>query len=304
MDLIFVWIGDKLPDWALISIDFAIKNSNSNVYLLITNKSSKISSKCIQIEISSFYTNTQESIISNDKHFRDGFWIKTTERFFILRDFVKRYNIYSFFHAELDNLVFDISHLGICLDKIGKGIFIPKDSKERCIASFLYINNFQILEEFCNYILNNPEQLSNDMLLLGDFGSKNTKVFYLPNESAFNDLNSINYLDHNKIGGIFDAAAIGQYLFGIDPRNTYFPVFNKFLNENLKYDLSKCTFNISISENIAYINGIKIYNLHIHSKIFAKLLNHKWLLRLLKRINNNKKSYITHRINEYFKISN
>lgn len=298
--IIFVWIGDELPPWAVISVNVAVENSKSEVFLLLTKTNDYISNKCTQVEINTFYNVTCSNFVLNSSGFRDGFWIKTTERFFIIKDFVNKYKIESFFHAELDNLIFDISQLNLLLDIIGKGLFIPKDSQERCIASFLYINKKQILEDFCNYVLTNPKQLSNDMLLLGDFSDNNIEVFYLPNESAFNDFNTIDYLDQNILGGIFDAAAIGQYLFGIDPRNTFFPVFNKFINENVKYDLSKCVFKISISDNSAYLNGIKIYNIHIHSKIFSKLTNEKWLLRVVNRINNNKKSYIAHRIYEFF----
>ena len=294
--LVFVWIGKELPKWAIISIGIAVENTKCDVYLLLSEYSRHLNKKCIQIEIDSFYDSNKSCISLNNDKFRDGFWIKTTQRFFILRDFVIKYNIKSFFHAELDNLIFDISKLNIKLDIIGSGIFIPKDSINRCIASLIYVNNFDIINKFCDYINENPNNLTNDMLLLGDFSNSNKNAFFLPNEAVFNDYNDINYLQKNDTGGVFDAAAIGQYLFGIDPRNSKLPIFNKFINENSKFDLTNCIYNISIVNNNATINGINLYNIHVHSKVFEKLINQNWVNHLIERINKKKKTFITYNI--------
>ncbi len=171
-------------------------------------------------------------------------------------------------------------------------MFIPKDDVSRCIASLIYVNETNVLFEFCNYVTSNPKSLQNDMLLLGDFCFQTPKSFYLPNESVFKLENEIDYLNHVQIGGICDAAAIGQYLFGIDPRNSRFPIFNKFKNENLKCDLSKCSFRLSVKENHASINDINLYNIHIHSKIFNKIVNYNWTMKLIERINLNKRTFI------------
>ena len=74
--------------------------------------------------------------------------------------------------------------------------------------------------------------------------------------------------------GIFDAAAIGQYLFGVDARNN--PLGESqigFINESAIYRASDFAFYF---ENIngnqvpmaSYRDAqFRIYNLHIHSKI-------------------------------------
>jgi len=294
--LIYVWIGEEIPNWAFISIDLAIENSNCNVYLLTSKYSNLINKKCIQIEIQSFYNSNNSLLSLNNDKFRDGFWIKTTERFFILRDFVFKNSIKSFFHAELDNLIFDISELNYKLDNLGSGIFLPKDSINRCIASLIYINNPEVLQQFCEYVCKNPNNSTNDMLLLGDFSNVNKNVFFLPNEVVFNDFTDIDYLHKKDTGGIFDAAAIGQYLFGIDPRNSKLPIFNKFINENSKFDLRNCTFKISITSNNASINDINLFNIHIHSKIFEKLIDENWLNYLVKRLNKKKRTLIIYNI--------
>jgi hypothetical protein len=73
--------------------------------------------------------------------------------------------------------------------------------------------------------------------------------------------------NHLKFGYIFDAAAMGQYLGGIDPRNH--PGDTRgFVNETcvIKYNTYKFTWENQKPHII--INDIKflIFNLHIHHK--------------------------------------
>jgi hypothetical protein len=79
---------------------------------------------------------------------------------------------------------------------------------------------------------------------------------------------------------VFDAAAIGQYLGGIDSRNMKFNFFKrilkrkvKFVNESAVYDVSKFSYyweKDQLGRKIPYLNyrgeNVKINNLHIHSK--------------------------------------
>jgi hypothetical protein len=83
-------------------------------------------------------------------------------------------------------------------------------------------------------------------------------------------------LSPEKIGYIFDAAAIGQYCLGIDPANCkYRPLRNLFINENSYLDWKE-GFHLEFSSNTwkIYLNEakehLKLANLHCHSKNFNK----------------------------------
>jgi hypothetical protein len=72
---------------------------------------------------------------------------------------------------------------------------------------------------------------------------------------------------------IFDAAAIGQYLGGIDPRNTSDSSTIGFINESAVYDPRKLYLETGIDEKgrkcyyaRSQMGLWRINNLHIHSK--------------------------------------
>jgi hypothetical protein len=148
------------------------------------------------------------------------------------------------------------------------------DSDHRCIPSILFIKNSQILEKY----IENISLSQNDMQSLA--------CFYKENKDLVNTLPIIhfgkwsNQFDLYK--GIFDAAAIGQYLGGIDPRNTDKNDTSGFINEtcDIKYNNFKFIWkrNINglyypylVNENII----VPIYNLHIHSKNLHNFVSKK-----------------------------
>jgi len=79
--------------------------------------------------------------------------------------------------------------------------------------------------------------------------------------------------------GLFDAAALGQWYFGIDPRNTYRPVHNLFHNDwhagnlndyRLERDYPNCQIMIS-SKSESFVK-LRLHNLHVLSKILKRLV--------------------------------
>ena len=70
---------------------------------------------------------------------------------------------------------------------------------------------------------------------------------------------------------IFDAAAMGQYLGGIDPKNDSSNTIG-FVNETcvIKYNNYKFFYNVidNIKKPFLLINNVpvRVFNLHIHSK--------------------------------------
>lgn len=230
--------------------------------------------------------------------YRDGFWLKTTERFFVLEQFVQTYSVRSLFHAELDNVIFDISGLAARLNQIGRGLFCPRDSQTRGIASLIYINDPQALYEFNELAIDNVLAEKNDMTVLGHLLSSSDRYFSLPTENCLQEQASMNWdvISPQLSKGIFDAAAIGQFLFGIDPRNGGILLFNGFENENKGCDLWKFEYSLRIEDRIFEIknrlNGetSNLFNIHVHSKLFEQLILQKRLNKILSRINHGERT--------------
>jgi hypothetical protein len=204
-------------------------------------------------------------------NFRNGFWKYTTERFFILEECMKQYNISKMFHIENDIAMFcnlnDIYKSFIQKNNYEDKLVVCEISPTMVIPSILYIDNHHLLTIFNNFITDiSKQKFYNDMQLLGLY----------PNKYLF----PIDPHHRSNIEGIFDGCAIGQYLDGIDPRNCQNPDDNQigFVNETCIIKFDKYQFQqekhpkFDVLQYRCYDSKVSrpVYNLHIHSKRLHK----------------------------------
>ena len=293
--LVFVWLGSRFPCWGHQALSLARSLSGLKVVLICNKSLGAIDDTDEQYFVEDFYE--PPSAWHNAKHtfstkFRNGFWLKTTERFFVLDQFIRKYKIPSLFHAELDNLIFDISSLGSSLDLLGSGFFCPRDAITRGIASLIYINDHNALIELNQFALNNNLTEKNDMTVLGHLLTNSDRFFSLPTENAFQESTPWSKINPIQCHGIFDAAALGQFLFGIDPRNGPIRMYNGVQNENRGCDLWRLNYLVDVDKNNCMVTNqidnqsFKLFNLHIHSKLFSQLTDSRRLDKILTRIHN------------------
>jgi hypothetical protein len=219
---------------------------------------------------------------TQDKEYRGGFWHHTSARFFVLYEFMAQTGIKNVIHIENDVLIYYNCDKVLSVPLFNKSeLYIPFDSYERNIASIVYIPDAILLAQ----ILVHYNYEKNDMYNFSEIRKKTVCVQQFPifvEERAL-DLSTVDgeraFVSHgwSQFGGyIFDAAAIGQYVGGVDPRNC--PGDTRgFVNETcvIKYadegtiiwktdgndDDVKRPFLQRNNQQI-----IPIFNLHIHSK--------------------------------------
>lgn len=303
--LVYVWIGQKLPPWVNDSLQIT-QNLCGVETILLTNRGvdrCNYVNKHLYIEDFYFAKKTNISRQIQVDNFRDGFWLKTLERFFVIKAFMKTHEIKKIFHAELDNIVFNIKGLSEKLDEHGKGFFCPRDSLKRGIASLVYINDASSMECFEEINLSMAGVEFNDMSYLGEKLQTSDQFISLPTEISFGITTNKKwtFIDPREVGGIFDAASIGQFIFGIDTRNTFFPSFNGYINENSGTKLKNLKFKISINNGMSYLNvpgehrDFRLYNIHVHSKIFSQIKHQNIFDLIVGKINLGKKTLIKRR---------
>ncbi len=307
-DLYFVFLGDRLPKYVIPSLRIAVRHSGMNVNLIgdadLKNKLDKYNVNFI--DTATFYDNTEflkmSRNVSANHRFRNGFWLKTVERFFVLEKFMKFRGINSLVHAELDQLLFGVDVFTRELRSLGKdGLYVSLHNPEEAIASLVYIQNPETLSSLLDYA--QEKIFSTEMYLISAWGNDNPeKIFGLPTLATeiYSDcrLKNIEILNVNKLQGIVDAAQIGQWVAGIDPRNV--PIrnrpFNNYVTPRKPFMLSEehlqsLTFTFDEQKNtllVKYLDQdpIRIFNLHIHSKIHQNLLaNNPSLPRLFDYLN-------------------
>jgi hypothetical protein len=200
--------------------------------------------------------------------FRNGFWKLTSYRFTALYEYMKQHNMNNIIHIENDVLIYKNIDT-INFHNMNK-LLLTMDSKNRCIPGLMFIPTNEVLKkclDLFNTSLNDMQNFSNCYYTLSD--CIDTLPIFL--EDNKNDVTKMITKNFKYYDSIFDAAAIGQYLGGIDPRNKSGDT-RGFINETCVIDYSKYTF-IWKTENdkkFPYIvvnnNEYPIVNLHIHCK--------------------------------------
>jgi hypothetical protein len=265
MKVILVSVGN-FQEYILDNIKNLLLFNNNDI-VVITNKEffcnftdySVTLVDCNELPDYSFNSNSRL-----DKGFRNGFWHYCSLRLFYVYSYIKLNNLTKCIHLENDVLTY------INFDSIENNfkknkVYATFDCNTRVIPGILYIPNY---ESFMP-IINNYNFNLNDMENLAQCNE--TIISPLPifpiingNIAKFNKL----FFEFNII---FDAAAIGQYLGGIDPRNQSGDT-RGFVNETcgIKYNKYKFEWIKTNDLFIPYLvidsNKYQICNLHIHSK--------------------------------------
>lgn len=215
---------------------------------------------------------------SLDKSFRNGFWTLTSLRFFYLYACIKQYNLTNIIHLENDVLIYH--HPSIITQRCNPNyLYIPFDTFQRNIASIIFIPNHYIFGK----ILNQYDFSKNDM---ENFSAIREKTGLIRNFPIF-PLEYVKTVEEGFVsenfgdfgGFIFDAAAMGQYVGGVDPCNIPGDT-SGFVNETcvIKYNQYRILWETYDGKRIPYLiisdYRYPIYNLHIHCKNLRKFMSY------------------------------
>lgn len=197
-----------------------------------------------------------------DKHYRNGFWNSASKRLFLLNEYLKQQQLKHVIHLENDVMLY--SDMNYELDE---KIYIVMDETNRCIPGIVYIPNHTLFDK----LINHYDYCKNDM--------ENLAIFYHRNRDIVATFpiidNSVQPCIYNeefeRFHSIFDGAAIGQYLGGVDPRNIPGDTTG-FVNETciVKYNQYQFKWIKKGEHYVPHIliqnNWIMVNNLHLHSK--------------------------------------
>jgi hypothetical protein len=237
-----------------------------------------------------------------DLVFRRGFWSHTLSRLFVLKYVHEKYPDSALLHIESDVLLLP-DFPWEKLQKINR-LAWQQYNEDRDVASLLYIPNEDSSKIF-NALLEQELLLfpgHTDMSILKAIHRKKTELTtYLPIVSKKipdllnkNSVVTASILEEDATNslaedGIFDSAAIGMWLLGHDPRNTY----GRFLLHEMSPIHSGDTpispdsvyyqilqdGRLKISDRTNRSHAISVWSLHVHSKE-RELFSTKWISKL------------------------
>lgn len=280
MKIVLVMLNN-FQDYILDNIENLLKFKNTDIVVITDLKFKHIFKNIPKydninvISIEDLFPNYGQEMRSINNSFRNGFWKLTTYRFYALQKYMEQYKITNIVHIENDVLIYKNLDEFIFHDQ--EKILLTMDSNNRCIPGIMFIPNCKLLNDCLIGFKEHLNDMENWALC---FQKKNEMIDTLPifiDDESSNEKKNITR-NFQKYREIFDAAAIGQYLGGIDPRNHDGNTIG-FVNETCVFNYSYYKFIWRINEqncNIPYIiiNEITypIINLHIHCKNLKKFM--------------------------------
>jgi hypothetical protein len=182
---------------------------------------------------------------------------------------MKKYNINNVIHLENDVMLY--YNCNVLTDNINQDkIFLPFDTFQRNIASVMYVPNHKIFANVLKLYDINKNDMENFCRIYQVSGLIDNFPIFIENKNESPEYQFVTK-NFNKFNFIFDAAAIGQFLGGVDPRNIPGDSTG-FVNETciIKFDKYKLFWKIEDGIRRPFVevndNTYPIFNLHIHSK--------------------------------------
>ena len=304
--LLFVHIGKTLPPWLMPAIRQARFFNACPIYLAAAREalaSAKLPAllKVSPIELESLEASHMHerfrATSKLDRDFWNGFWTHTTERFFIIEEVMTTLGLRNVVHLENDVLLYaDLTELAPRLQRIYVGAAATFISDELCVAGIMYFPDAGATSRLCQALLQAVDGADGiplppglrrhcDMSLLAAIRTRDEGVLDdlpvlapdypnpLRDASGRAPHDPARYSRHfDELGFIFDAAVLGQYLGGVDPRNAQGPTLG-FVNPSSVFDPRLLRPRIGLDATrrrvpeIVTRSGVhRVANLHIHSK--------------------------------------
>lgn len=302
-NLVVAWVHlgkNRIPDYLLRNI--ARLEIQYSKVLIVDNSKNVERLKHTNVEVVRI-PNVQEqwksisNAMNHDLTFRGAFWFNSIARLKALEMYSKRNPATALLHLESDVVVLPTFPFDK-FEELGAKLAFPFESINRGIASILYLGSHALtlkLTEFCEMRIQSDSKLT-DMIALGQFQNEYPEdVVILPTVDTHfgsGSFSSLEKFGENKqlFGGFFDGITIGQYLFGIDPRNRrgIRQVYSR--NPGHLVDASKLNFSWT-GEEFKIRAGSEEYllhNLHVHSKDIRLFSSYGFNRMVTKRLVANK----------------
>jgi hypothetical protein len=227
-----------------------------------------------------------------DIQFRKAYWRHVKERFFLIQELMIKYELTDILTMEYDVLLYiDIAPV-IGILKGSVNIRMVRDNDQRAHPAFLFIPTVESIRKFNNFIISIIDSPLEDMQALAAYADHSKAIKYFPviteernksiqhrKSSQGHSSNNPYYLseDFNKFQILFDSLSVGQWVGGIDSRNTGGQKIGKYINESALYNINEMSFTWKKNRNNflwqPILDGHVLATIHVHSKALKCFLS-------------------------------
>ncbi len=227
-----------------------------------------------------------------DTGFRKGYWRHVRERFYFIEELMLQRSLTHVISMEYDVLVY--ARFSELLEKFKTShqtLRFVKDNRDRGHPAFLYIPNTAEIEKFTIFLTGLNGLNYEDMQALNMFSymfethcipvlseERQKSIPIRKSEHGLFESNS-EYLseDAQHFGILFDSLVVGQWIGGIDPRNSNGFMTLGHLNETAFYSMRELTFGWAKTEDGSLwrpiLDNWPLAMIHLHSKALSCFLS-------------------------------
>jgi hypothetical protein len=229
-----------------------------------------------------------------DTEFRKGYWKHVKERFFYIEELILRDSLEHVISMEYDVLLY--IDLNTVLEKFKTShqtLRIVRDNDSRGHPAFIYIPTSECIKHFNMFIVGIIQTPLEDMQALAAYANTcEDKIHYLPvitnvknylvkqRQSKCGHNSSDPYYlseDSEHFGIVFDSLVVGQWVGGIDSRNTGGVKISNYENESALYNINEMKFQWKKSPlNFLwqpFLDDRVLATIHVHSKSLVSFMS-------------------------------
>ena len=306
--VILVHLGSSIPHYAPDSIkQLRLWNTPEQlrIYFVIERHNTDVWEKlAADYSVDLVYTDTLEPTehhqmfrmkYKGDKAFRNGYWQFVIERFFYMEEVMMKYSLKATILMEYDVLVYlPFSELVPRLTEYTNQIALVRDNETRAHPGFMFVSS--TMTELNEFIACTQQNAYSDMELLHLYGELYPgRVSYLPvinhrrnmakfmrksQDGRHGPMLSPLFLSsgHEILKCLFDSAVVGQWVGGIDTRNSADKgifITESYENEGALYSMKEMPFEWKKIRGlwVPYLDNEPLATIHVHSKALECFLS-------------------------------
>jgi len=223
-----------------------------------------------------------------DLVFRKGYWRHVKERFFLIQELMMKEDLTNILAMEYDVLLYINIDSMIKELKDSKHMRMVRDNDQRGHPAFLFIPTAESIRKFNNFLCSIIDSHLEDMQSLAAYADHTKAMKYFPviteerNRSIKKRTSTQGHTSENpfylsdefrRFNMLFDSLTVGQWVGGIDSRNTGGNKIARYENESALYNINEMSFTWKKDPESflwqPFLDGCLLATIHVHSKALS-----------------------------------
>ena len=221
-----------------------------------------------------------------DTNFRMGYWRHVKERFFFIEELMIQNSLTNVLTMEYDVLLYVNTDTILKHLRGTKTLRMVRDNDEKGHPAFMFIPSVETIHDFNIFLLEIINTPLEDMQSLAAYAVEyNDRMHYFPvitelrNRTIANRKSKCGHTSKNPwylsedsevFETLFDSLVVGQWVGGIDSRNTGGTKVTNYENESALYSIKEKPFHWKKNKNTflwqPLLDGRILATVHVHSK--------------------------------------